>query len=424
MEDLLVLLSGSIAGTVAQAAGGRLSFSYNPDWQQDELAYPLSLSMPLAQRLHADEVIRPFMEGLLPDNVDILRDWGRRFGASPGNPFSMLTHVGEDVAGAAQFIRPDRLDELTNDTGTVDWLSDAQIADRLRVLFADKSAWRIAGDSGYFSLAGAQPKTALLRSGARWGLPSGGLATTHILKPPVLDLEGLATNEHLCLRVAGELGLPVVNSEVLVFGDQRTIVVERYDRLSTPAGLIRIHQEDFCQASSTPPSMKHEGEGGPDVVRLVRIIEENSSSPQEDVLSFIRSLGLHWVLLAPDAHAKNYSLLIAPGGQVRLAPLYDVISVLPYPQRYHAPRTKLAMRIAGEYRAHFIRGRHWRRLADEIGLDQQEVWDNLKQLVSAVPDAASAAAADARGADLEPEFIDRFEKLVTKNADVCARLLE
>lgn len=419
-----MLLSGSVAGTVVQAAGGRLSFSYRPEWQQDELAYPLSLSMPLAQRLHADEVIRPFMEGLLPDNADILREWGRRFGASPGNPFSMLTHVGEDVAGAAQFIGPDRLDDLTQDTGTVDWLSDAQIADRLRALIADKSAWRIAGDSGYFSLAGAQPKTALLLSETGWGLPSGGVATTHILKPPVLDLDALATNEHLCLRVAGELGLPVVNSEVLVFGDQRAIVVERYDRITTPAGLIRIHQEDFCQASSTPPSMKYEAEGGPDVVRLVRIIEENSSNPQEDVLSFIRSLGLHWVLLAPDAHAKNYSLLIAAGGQVRLAPLYDVISVLPYPHRYHARKTKLAMRIAGEYRGHFIRARHWRRLADQIGLDQEDVCNTMRQLVSAVPDAVSAAAAGARGADLEPDFIDRFEELVITHADACARLLE
>lgn len=423
MAELLVLLDGAPCGMVTQDVRGQLSFSYTGEWQEADSSYPLSLSMPLVQLAYPDAVIRAFMEGLLPDDTNVIRDWGRRFGVSANNPFSLLGRVGEDVAGAVQFVRPERLDELLKTGGSVQWLNEGEVAERLRQLVSDRSAWRLAGDNGYFSLAGAQPKTALLREGNRWGVPSGRMATTHILKPPVLELDALAMNEHLCLRVAGGLGLAAANSEVLDFGGQQAIVVERYDRLQTPEGVARIHQEDFCQAASIPPGMKYEAEGGPDVVRMVELIRENSSSPEEDILSFVASLGVHWILDAPDAHAKNYSLLIASGGQVRLAPLYDVISVLPYPRRYHPSKTRLAMRIGGEYRSHNIRIRHWDGLADSVGLDPEQVRAILGQLAEATPDVVQAAAAAVRGAHLDPEFGDSFADVVAKNAQRCARVL-
>jgi serine/threonine-protein kinase HipA len=80
-------------------------------------------------------------------------------------------------------------------------------------------------------LAGAQPKTALLFDGKRWGVPSGRTPTTHILKPPTGDFEGHAENEHFSLQLARSLGIIVPNSKVLHFGDEIAIVVERYDRV-------------------------------------------------------------------------------------------------------------------------------------------------------------------------------------------------
>lgn len=424
MQELLVLLNGVVSGRVAQDGRGRISFDYAGEWQQWDFAYPLSLSMPLVENSYGDDRIRPYLEGLLPDNESILREWGRRFGASAGNPFSLLSHVGEDVAGAVQLIRPERLDDAASSGGSVEWLTDDEVAERLRLLVGDPSAWRMAGDNGYFSLAGAQPKTALYLQDDRWGVPSGRIPTTHILKPPILDLDGLAINEHLCLHTAGALGFAAVNSDVIGFGDQQAIVVERYDRMRTFHGISRIHQEDFCQAAGVSPRMKYEAEGGPDVERLVQIIRDSSSSPDEDVLSFIASVGLHWVLGAPDAHAKNYSILIAPEGQVRLAPLYDVISVLPYPQRYHRSKIRLAMRVGGEYRMQYIRSRHWDRLAESVGVDPEQARSILTQLVAATPDAVASVAAHARRNGLDSGFVDRFSDAVVDNARRCAAVLQ
>jgi len=423
-QELVVLLNGVVTGTVKQDSRGRMMFSYSGDWQESESAYPLSLSMPLVQSTHGDDVIRAYMEGLLPDNEQVLRDWGRQFGVSAQNPFSLLMHVGEDVAGAVQFVPPARLENPALAAGGVEWLTDDEVEERLRLLVADHSSWRISGDNSYFSLAGAQPKTALLWDGERWGLPSGNTPTTHILKPPAVNLEALAVNEHLCLRTAGALGLLAANSDVVRIGEQTAIVVERFDRIRMPESILRIHQEDFCQAAGISPRIKYEAEGGPDAERVVQILRDHSSSPEKDVRTFITSLGLHWAVGAPDAHAKNYSVLIAPRGQVRLAPLYDVISVLPYPRQHHPPKVRLAMSIGGEYRMHYIRARHWDRLARSIGLEPEQVRQLLANFISAIPDAVTAIAEDARQNGLDGDFVDTFEESVIGNANRCMRVLE
>lgn len=422
--ELFVLLNGAPAGVVEQRTGGALRFTYAEEWREAEVSYPLSLSMPLVQAEHEDEVIRPYMEGLLPDTETVLQAWGREFGVSARNPFGLLTHVGEDVAGAVQFVHPDQLEGFAGKRGSVVWLSEAQIAHRLERLARDRTSWRLTGDTGYFSLAGAQPKTALLWDGKRWGLPSGSIATTHVFKPPAMGLEGVAENEHLCLRVAGTLGLPVVNSEVREFDGQIAIVVERYDRYRDDDEVIRIHQEDFCQALAVSPRSKYENEGGPGASALIRLLRDNSSDSEADVDTFVASLALHWALGAPDAHGKNYSLLIAPGGQVRLAPLYDVISVLPYPETYFPRKIKLAMQIGGEYRLGYIRRRHWERFATENDLDPDAVRARVSDVVGRLPDVVAEVCGDAVEEGLSEEFVTGFRDVATRNAHRCLETLQ
>src|SRR6185437_13558152 len=119
------------------------------------------------------------------------------------------------------------------------------------------------GDTGQFSLAGAQPKTALLLEKGRWGVPSGRTPTTHILKPPTAELDGHVENEQFCLAVARELGLPAASADVRRFDREIAIVVERYDRLRMRGGIVRVHQEDVCQALGVMPTTKYESDGGP-----------------------------------------------------------------------------------------------------------------------------------------------------------------
>jgi len=419
--QLVVLLNGVPAGVV-QHESGELSFVYERAWREHENGYPLSLSMPLVQREHGDAVVRSYMEGLLPDNDSILQAWGRRFGVSPRNPFSLLQHVGEDVAGAAQFISPEQLQRATQETGDIEWIDEAEIASRLRTLGNDHSAWRKSGDPGHFSLAGAQPKTALHKTAGRWGIPSGKTPTTHILKPPTLGLDHFAHNEHLCLRLAQELEISASNSEIRHFEDQIAIVVERYDRDEIDGRLVRIHQEDLCQSAGVTPRTKYEAEGGPGVANIVRLLRENSSEAAGDIDGFVAALALNWVIGGSDAHAKNYSVLIAPG-QVRLAPLYDLVSLLPYPELEIPRKIKLAMKIGGEGRVGYIATRHWQRLAQNNGLDPERVVARVVDVASSAMGAVERVVTDEISRGLDEGFGRRFMTAVAANAENCLAAL-
>lgn len=332
-RELVALLNDQEVGRVRQEQTGRLRFVYNAAWREQEGAYPLSLSLPLVQGEHGDGPVRAYLAGLLPDNDRILARWGQRFGVSPRNPLALLAHVGEDCAGAVQFVTPERMDELQSaPIPEAQWLSEPDIAERLRLLAADQAAWREPGDTGQFSLAGAQPKTAFLQQNGRWGVPAGRTPTTHILKPPVAGFDGFAENEHVCLRLARALRLPAARSEVMRFEEQIAIVVERYDRRMVGDRFVRIHQEDFCQALGVLPAIKYESEGGPGVAAIAGVLREHSGRPEVDVATLLGALALNWVIGGTDAHAKNFSILIGVGGRVRLAPLYDIASALPVSQ--------------------------------------------------------------------------------------------
>src|SRR6266702_2227312 len=287
-NELIALLDGREIGSV-HYKNSRLSFVYRESWRADPDAYPLSLSMPLGSAEHGHTRIEAFLWGLLPDNDRVLENWGRRFQVSPKNVFRLITNGGEEWAGAVQFVSPERLEELQKEPASkeVKWLTEDDVAERLRALRGDHSQWRTAQDTGQFSLAGAQPKTALLFDRKRWGVPSGRVPTTHILKPPTGEWDGHAENEHFSLRLARAAGLVVPNSAVQHFGDEVAIVVERYDRIRQGDRWSRIHQEDMCQALGLHPTRKYESDGGPNAARIAELLRTQSSNPQEDVLSFV-----------------------------------------------------------------------------------------------------------------------------------------
>ena len=420
MTELAVVANRRRLGTLTRARGGDLSFAYATGWRQDPDAFPLSLSMPLRADPFPRVSVEPWLAGLLPDDEDVLRAWSSRFQVSRQNVFGLLSEVGEDCAGAVQFVRPERLEEFL-DAGppSVEWLADEEVEHRLRELRSDPALGRRPDDAGRFSLPGVQPKTALLFEDGRWGLPAGATPTTHILKPENPRFPGLVENEHLCLRLARAAGLAAATSRMERFGDQLALVVTRYDRRRIGSEWVRLHQEDFCQALGVPPEHKYQNEGGPTVRAMLDLVRTESAQPEEDVRTLARSIMLNWILGATDSHAKNFSLLIGPAGQVRLAPLYDVASFLPYAESPR--RLKLSNRVGGKYRLDDIGRREWEHFRTENDLD----WDAVsacRELARKVREALPEAAAAQRDAG-DRRVIEDLAKRLAERAGAVSHWL-
>jgi serine/threonine-protein kinase HipA len=265
-NELVALLDGNEVGRVRNDARGRLTFVYDSVWRGKAGAYPLSLSMPLAAEAHGPAAVQAFLWGLLPDNERVLDRWAKKFQVSARSAFAFISHVGEDCAGAVQFVTPDRLEALKGGKDDqVEWLDEPAIAKRLQTLRKDPAAWRLPRDAGQFSLAGAQPKTALLLQNGRWGIPSGRIPTTHILKPPTGHFDGHAENEHICLNLAGSLGLPVAETRVMRFEKEIAIVMSAMTgsrAATTSSAFIRktsVRRLAFCR----PRSIKTRGDHRP-----------------------------------------------------------------------------------------------------------------------------------------------------------------
>lgn len=259
----------------------------------------------------------------------------------------------------------------------------------------DSTTWLGADSAGRFSLAGTQAKTALLYQNNRWGVPSGAGATSHILKPAIVGLDDHDLNEHLCLSAARRAGVVAANTSIAMFEDQTAIVAERYDRVDSAEGWIkRIHQEDTCQALGVPPERKYQNEGGPSSTAIAGLLRRTLPGPEATlaILRFLDALTLNWLICGTDAHAKNYSLLLA-SGQVRLAPLYDVASALPYPGM-PLQKLRMAMKFGGSYLLTSRSSSMWPRVSRELGLTLDVVIERAQSLMDRLPDAFADAAHD------------------------------
>lgn len=422
-DSLLVILDDVVAGTLTRLPGGRLRFDYDATYQDQRGHTPLSLSMPIQVSSHPHQEIDPWLWGLLPDNDAVLRRWARDFQVSPSSAFSLLsTPIGEDCAGAVRFARPGELERILGRGGQVTWLDEDEVAQRLRELREDSTAWLGRSFTGQFSLAGAQAKTALLLDDGRWGVPSGPIPTTHILKPAVTGFDDHDLNEHLCLEAARRARLVAARSTIARFADETAVVVTRYDRVEDGEGaIVRVHQEDLCQALGVPPSQKYQNEGGPTPAQIARLLRDAMPPRvgEDAVWRFADALVWNWLIAGTDAHAKNYSLLLA-GDQVRLAPLYDIASALPYGT--HERKLKLAMKIGSSYEVYPQRNR-WRDAARDLGLGAEALMDRARELAEIAPDAFAAAVGAPEVTALERELPSRLLDLVADRAHRCLEIL-
>jgi serine/threonine-protein kinase HipA len=413
-KTLNVLLADHPVGVLAHRPGGRHAFEYLKSWQANPRAIPLSYSMALQQDRHGTRVVTDFMWGLLPDNEQTLRRWGTRYKVSGHNPFALLAAIGEDCPGAVQIVPPDRVLKRRQ---SVKWLSSAELEDRIRKLKEDAGAGRLESDTGQFSLAGSQEKTALYRVNNRWGVPQGRTPTTHILKPETGRVQHIAANEHFCLQLARQCRLPAAISEVNIIGGIPVIVVERFDRIRVGGLVRRIHQEDMCQALSTRE--KYQQRGGPGIYDIMDLLQF-SERPEIDRDRFMRAQAFNYIIAGTDAHARNYSISYAPGGAFRLSPLYDVISDLPYTKKRGASST-LAMTIGGKRTIRDILPRHWERQAKSVRFSRDQTFAHLRDLIARLPQATETVRKESLEQGLDSPLI---KKLVEAIEDRCKFLVK
>ena len=420
-QQLAVLMHGRPLGTLTSKAANHVELRYHDSALADPGVVALSLSLPLVGQRYRGPVLTHWLQGLLPDREDVLRRWRREFGIRRRDVFSLLWHVGEDVAGAAQFVRPDRL-EVVNDVGTLHPVSPEQIADRLRALRTDRTAWAPSPATGQFSLAGAQSKFALHRTVTGWAEPQGATPTTHIFKPAIPELADQDAVEHLTMRTASQLGFSVPQTELLTFAGERVLVIQRFDRALTPTGWVRVHQEDMCQAAGVSPDQKYEQQGGPGVAQVAALIREavRGSNTEPDVSAFLRAVAFNWLIVGTDAHAKNYGLLHAPG-QSRLAPLYDLNSFLPYQA---GQQVTLAMKM-GTWQTNPDRVgiAEWAELARQVNVDVESLLREVRALAEQLPDAVHRAAQDPALVAVNSPCVAAFVTHSAARAQHCLRML-
>ncbi|WP_411846301.1 type II toxin-antitoxin system HipA family toxin [Roseibacillus persicicus] len=419
-DQLYILIDGEEIGDLYyDRQADQISFSYRSSWAGSHSAYPISVSLPLGASTHSDRTLRHFLSGLLTDNSNVLRAWGKQFHVSPYNQFDLLKNIGEDCAGAIQFVQPDRLEKIkSGELDKLTPLSDEEVVQRIHDLKKQSHAIPLHID-GRFSLAGAQTKDALQWKDNQWFFPEGRQPTTHILKPQLEDFEGHSINEHFCLALAKETGIPAASSEVTSFQNEVVIVVKRYDRSLDSEGIYtRIHQEDFCQAMALHPRDKYQADGGPSALQIISLLRQQSTSSETDIDNFLRALTLNWAIAGTDAHAKNYSILHAPRGVLRLAPLYDLASFLPY-RPPKSRKTKMAMKYGHTYHLHKIDLHQWETLAKESKLKPKRVLplvsEYLEKLREESLPATHALIAEKHACD----FLDILVEKITAHTNEC-----
>lgn len=380
---LSVWANGRRVATWRLPARGHAELVYDSSWIRSDEARPLSLSLPIpldAGPLKGDAVVNYF-DNLLPDSESIRRRIAQRFQTGSVEAFDLLGAIGRDCVGAVQLLAED---ESPEGAETIDGtpLSEADVESLLNQIAGGVPFGTDDDDDFRISLAGAQEKTALLRHEGQWLRPHGATPTTHILKLPLglvgnrrADLTTSVENEWLCMRILQAFGLPAANVEIATFGERRVLVVERFDRRLHPDGdwIIRLPQEDFCQVNALPPYRKYEHDGGPGVLDLARDLQQ-SSEARRDIETLVTAQILFWLLAAPDGHAKNFSIHLLRGGQYRLTPLYDVMSIWPVEgdgaNQWSWYKAKLAMAIPGKSRHYAFRDvqrRHFNAMALKCG---------------------------------------------------------
>ena len=387
-DDLAVWLYGINTALIEQEQR-RLRLTYSDEGlRRYALGLPLlSLSLPIRPERYTHGLVRPFLDGLLPEGearAAIARD----LGLGREDTYGLMRALGRDCAGALVIQPAHEPSPPQPTTLTAEPLDEAGIAELVANL---RNAPLGVGGRVRISLAGVQEKLLLTRMpDGTWGRPIDGTPSTHILKPEIDRFPLTVENEAFSMRLARNLGLPTANVETMEVAGRKLIVVERYDRIVHSDGSVeRVHQEDFCQATGILPDNKYQENGGPSLRTIADILQAVASP--EDIEILLRATTVNVALANGDAHGKNFSLLHDASGTLRLAPLYDLMSTLGYGDN------RLAMYIDTVQRTDRVTGDRLINEAAKWGVSRRRAAEIVTDVLDRLPAAADAARDETDG---------------------------
>lgn len=392
---LRVYLNNRLVGYLNKEPSGAIHFHYDESWLAWEQSFPISLSLPLREDAFRGEPVVAVFENLLPDSEPLRRRVAEKVGADGTDAYSLLAAIGRDCVGALQFVADDI--DITESTAIDGEPVDEAAIEKLLRNLSQAPLGLDRDDDFRISIAGAQEKTALLRHRDTWLKPHGTTPTTHLFKtqigqlPNGIDLSNSVQNEYYCLKLFAAFGMPVNLAEIKTFGETTALVVERFDRRWTQNGrLLRLPQEDCCQALSVPPSRKYQNDRGPGLADILDLLK-GSDTPAQDQKLVLKAQILFWLIGATDGHAKNFSIFLRPGGGFFLTPFYDVLTAQPSldARQIERRQMKLAMSVGSNnhYRIDQIHARHFLQTGERAGVPKALVREAIEEVHARADDA-------------------------------------
>ncbi len=340
----------------------------------------VSLLMPVRTKSYVYPELHPMFRMNLPEGylLSVLQEqFGPHIGASP---LSLLSVVGRNSIGRVK-VAPEGADPAAPPLAFE--LRDFLRGDNSEAAFVDL-VHRYAASG----VSGVVPK--FLAPGAK-ELPDSHRKSTlaterFIIKGTTEKLPGVALNEHFCMRVAERAFGYAAQTEVS--DDGQALVVHRFDY--APDGVTRLGMEDLCSLLALRPEQKYESTWE----RVAKRIKDvTPATHQAQALSHLGNLLLMtYVLRNADCHTKNIALLYSGTDDVRLAPVYDMLTITVYDEYCNNPP---GMPVQG--RSTWNPGKALDLfLQTHCGLKPAEVEKRVAQLSEAVVEVAREVARASR----------------------------
>jgi serine/threonine-protein kinase HipA len=327
-RPLNVWLHGLHVATLNSQKGWDIRCSYTQDALEK---WPggipvLSCSLPLQERALNASV---YASGLLPEGQH-RESLAASLGVASNDTHALLERFGRDVAGAL-VVTPESADDRE---GTVVPYSAEELEREVAGL--PERSLAIYDDSE-LSLAGLQDKLLLIAlDNGQWGRPVHGRPSTHILKLDDRRHPGLVASEAACLFLAKAIGLTTVDAQLETIAGIPCLITSRFDRELIDGGLARIHQEDSCQALGLDPEAntrrgKYQVAGGPSFRAIAGLLDRYAKDPLRELDKLVAALTYTVAIGNGDAHGKNVAILHPEPGTIELAPVYDTVPTMLWP---------------------------------------------------------------------------------------------